>query len=156
LRFSWIVPGVLAAGSIPFSAKDIRSLHQQGIRAIVSLTIYPLTTSRDITSDLFNELDITYFHSPVQDNYPPDLVQARKIIQFIAQMETEGRTTYIHCHAGVGRTGTILHAYFLNQGLSLEEAREQVKSCRIQCILLSDEQKSFLKEFVDSLPGREL
>ena len=147
MKFDWIEPGVLAASSIPFNAKDIRSLHQQGIRAIVSLTSHPLTTLRDVTPDLFNELDITYLHAPIRDHYPPDLAQAQRIIDFITRMKTEQRPTFIHCHAGVGRTGTMLHAYFLAEGLSLEEAKTRVKSRRIQCMLLSERQKSFLKEF---------
>jgi len=82
-------------------------------------------------------------------HYPPDLAQAKQILQFIDQMKTKNRMTFIHCHAGVGRTGTMLHAYFLGQGLTLEEAKAQVKKHRIQCTLLSDEQKAFLKEFAN-------
>jgi protein-tyrosine phosphatase len=62
-------------------------------------------------------------------------------------MKAEKRLTFIHRHAGVGRTGTILHAYFIGQGLSLAEAKARVKSRRIQCMLLSEEQETFLEEF---------
>jgi protein-tyrosine phosphatase len=47
----------------------------------------------------------------------------------------------------VGRTGTILHAYFLGQGLSLAEAKARVKARRIHCTLLSQEQETFLAAF---------
>ena len=38
MKFSVIDPPYLVASSIPFNAKDIHALHQQGVRAIVSLT----------------------------------------------------------------------------------------------------------------------
>lgn len=147
MKFDWIEPGVLAASSIPLKVQDLQSLRKNGIRAIVSLTEHPLTTFSDVTLQVFDELEITYLHSPIPDGYPPDLAQARKILRFIDQMKAQGRATFIHCHAGVGRTGTVLHMYYLAQGLSLEEAKEQVRSRRLQCILLSDHQEAFLRDF---------
>ena len=147
MKFSVIEAGILAASSIPFKAKDIRSLHQQGVRAIISLTERSLIGLSDITQMLLDELDLTYFHAPMQDHYPPDWLQAGHILGFIEQMKAEQRFTFIHCHAGVGRTGTILHAYFLGQGLSLAEAKARVKARRIHCTLLSQEQETFLAAF---------
>ena len=147
MEFDWIEPGVLAASGIPLGAQDLRSLHKHGIRAIVSLTEYPLTTFDSVTPQVWDELDITYFHSPIPDGYPPGLAQARGILQFINQTKAQGRATLIHCHAGVGRTGTLLNMYYLAQGLSLEEAKEQVRARRPQCILLSSLQQAFLRDF---------
>ena len=147
MKITWIEPSVLAASSIPFSANDIRSLHEQGIRAILSLTTRPLTISKDITPELLQDLDITYLHCPIQDHHSPDLDQAYHILHLIDQMEADGRPIFVHCHAGVGRTGTILHLYFLAQGFSLEEAKERVKTTRPQCTLLSERQRAFLADF---------
>ena len=150
MKFSVIDSPYLVASSIPFNAKDIHALHQQGVRAIVSLTTSSLIGLSDITQDLFEELDIAYFHSPVRDHYPPTQEQTEEILEFIEQMKNEERKTFVHCHAGVGRTGTILHAYFLKQGLSLAEAEAKVKERRIQCMLISDEQKKFLRVFAEA------
>lgn len=149
MKFSVIDAPFLVASSIPFDAKDIHTLHQQGVRAIVSLTTNSLVGLSDITQDLFAELDMAYLHSPVRDHYPPTQEQAEEILEFIERMKREQRKTFIHCHAGVGRTGTILHAYFLRQGFSLEEAEAKVKERRIQCMLVSDEQKKFLRAFAE-------
>lgn len=58
MKISWIEPNTLAASGIPIDAKDVRSLHLQGIRAIISLTEQPLWSQRQITPSLFAELDI--------------------------------------------------------------------------------------------------
>ena len=149
MKFSVIDAPYLVAGSIPFDAKDIRSLHRQGVGAIVSLTGRSLIGLSNITQSLFDELGLRYFHLPVKDHYPPDLEQAQNILQFIEQMKVQNRKTFIHCHAGVGRTGTILQAYFLSQGLSLKEIEVKIKKQRIECILLSARQKAFLKQFTE-------
>jgi atypical dual specificity phosphatase len=127
MDIDWIEPGVLAASGIPCHARDVESLHAQGIRSIVSLTEHPITTMPKIKPALFERLDIVYLHAPVDDHEPPSMEQARTIAQHIAAMREQGRPTLIHCHAGVGRTGTLLHVFFLAQGLSLDEAQAKVR-----------------------------
>jgi len=144
---SWIEPDILAAGSIPVEEQDIRSLHKENIRAIITLTERPITEFHEITPALLAKLDIYYLHVPIPDQYPPTLEQAQQILLFINNMKLQSRPVFVHCQAGVGRTGTILHLYYIEQGLTFEEAHENVRSKRIQCILLSDTQETFLQEF---------
>ena len=73
MKITWLEPAVLAASSIPIDIKDLRSLHEQGVGAIISLTEQPLTIFKGITRDSFGTLDITYLHVPVPDHYPPTL-----------------------------------------------------------------------------------
>ncbi|HEX3052364.1 MAG TPA: dual specificity protein phosphatase family protein, partial [Aggregatilineaceae bacterium] len=108
----------------------ISALHAQGMRAIVSLTEYPLTVQRDVPPDVFTRFDLVYLHSPIKDQYAPDIAQAEAVIRHIDQMNEQKRPVLVHCYAGSGRTGTILHAYYLAHGLNLDEAKAQVRSRR--------------------------
>jgi atypical dual specificity phosphatase len=147
MKISWIEPAVLAASGIPLDAKDLRALHAQGIRAILSLTEHPLLAFREITLALLDELDIAYLHVPIPDQHPPTHEQARHILRLIQTMATQQRPLLIHCHAGVGRTGTILHLYYLAQGHSWDETKAKIRATRVQCLLLADKQIAFLRAF---------
>jgi atypical dual specificity phosphatase len=151
VKISWIEPDILAASGIPINASDLQSLHDQGVRAIISLTEWPLTLFKSLPMEVFAALNITYLHIPVPDQHPPTIEQAHTIIQFIEQMRQEQRAVLVHCHAGIGRTGTILHLYYIAQGLSFEQAKEQVRSRRPYSIMLSDKQRAFLNDFIATI-----
>lgn len=151
MKCSWIEPGILAASSTPITEDDIWSLHGEGIGAILSLTEHPLTRYRQITPALLGDLAIAYFHVPVPDQYAPTVGQAREILHIIAAMAAQQRPLLVHCQAGVGRTGTVLHLYYLGQGLSLEQAQAKIRVTRPACLLLSEVQMAFLETFSSQL-----
>jgi atypical dual specificity phosphatase len=149
MKISWIEPGELAASSIPCSVADLKSLHKQGIRAIVSLPERPITRFRGIDADLLAELDITYLHVPIQDHYAPTVEQAQTIIRFIRAQTAQARPVLVHCNAGVGRTGTILHTFFIARGLTVAQARMAIQQVRPQSTLVSFAQREFLGELAE-------
>ncbi len=150
MKCSWIEPDSLAVSSVPIHANDMRSLHQQGIRAVLSLTEYPLTRFRTITPALLDDLDMAAFHVPVPDRHPPTMAQAHEILRIIAAMHTQQRPLLIHCMAGIGRTGTVLHMHYIAQGMSLEAARAKVRVVRVQStVMLTPQQLKFLHQFAD-------
>ena len=155
VRIDWIEPGILAGGGIPLGRKDLDALREQGIRAIVTLTEHPLTVQTEITPLVLKEMGFLCLHAPVRDQYPPDRATVDTVTQFLRQMRLLGRPALLHCHAGVGRTGTLLHAYYLMEGLSLEEAQSKVRAgrCSSQFLLLSDAQKVFLEELARERDG---
>lgn len=148
MKIDWIEPGVIAAGGIPVGVQDLQFLHDQGIRAMMTLTEHPLTVQERITSNILDEIGLTCLHAPIKDQHPPDRSTVNMATQFIYQMRKQECPVYVHCHAGIGRTGTMLHAYFLMQGLSLEEAKAKVKAGKpsSQFLMLSDAQRAFLEE----------
>jgi atypical dual specificity phosphatase len=149
MKIAWIEAAKLAAGGIPLGLGDLEDLHQQGIRAIVTLTEPPITNQREITPEVLSQLDIEAFHFPIVDQYPPEAERVADGVRFVDQMMAQGRPVYVHCHAGVGRTGTFLHAYYLKKGSSLDEAKAKVKAGKFtsQFLMLSDTQRAFLEQF---------
>lgn len=147
MRLSWIEDGLLAAGSLPYTAEDLRSLHGQGIRAILSLTEHPITRFRGATPALLAELGIACRHAPVVDNQAPAPAQAAAILAWFGALDP-ARPAYVHCNAGIGRTGTVLQLYFLWRGHGLAEAERLVRARRQQCVLIAPEQRAFLRRFV--------
>jgi len=147
MKISWIEPNILAASGIPLDQKDLRALHSQGIRAMLSLTEHSLLTFKEITPALLAELDMAYAHVPIPDQHPPTFEQAAQILRLIEAMRQQQRPLFVHCHAGVGRTGTILHLYYLAQGFSWEQTKAKIRATRVQCLLLADEQLAFLRAY---------
>ena len=152
MKISWIEPDVLAASPLPMDSVDIRSLHEQGIRAIITLTESSVTSQRTITPALLDDLGITNFHLPIEDYLNPTNEQVAEAVAFIDRMQAENKPTLIHCYAGQGRTGTMLHAYYLTKGWSLDDACKHVSEMRPICVFrdLSHEQQTFLRDFAAS------
>ena len=152
MKIHWIEPGVIAASGVPLGVKDLHSLYEQGIRAIVTLTEYPLTTQAQITERVLDEIGLTCLHAPVVDQHPPDVATVLETMRFVNQMKAQGRPILFHCHAGIGRTGTMLHAYYLAEAKSLTEAKALVKARKpsSQFFMLSDTQKAFLEELAEA------
>lgn len=153
MRISWIETNQLAAGGIPLGKDDVKSLYKQGIRAIITLTEPPLTQQTEITQELVDNLGITLFHLPLVDQHPPENIEmVDQLRSIIDRMKTESKPVLLHCHAGIGRTGTMLRAYYISSGLSLDEAKETVKSARqmSQFFMLADAQQEFLEQLAES------
>ena len=126
MQIYWIEPNKIAVNHAP-NEGDLRSLHEQGIRAIVSLTEKPIV---DADSELLDKLDIVYYHAAIKDFHAPTIPQTLGILEFIEQMEASGRPVYMHCFAGLQRTGTILHAYYLLKGEPLKDVKTRIKVAR--------------------------
>lgn len=149
--------GVLAAGGIPIGQSDLEDLCAKGIRAILTLTELPITNQREITPELLAKSDVMVLHFPIIDQHPPEIERVAHALEFIDQMRAEGRPVYLHCAAGIGRTGTMLHAYYISQGFSLDQAKEKVKTHKLtsQFLMLSDTQRAFLEQLASIEQDRQ-
>jgi hypothetical protein len=69
---------------------------------------------------------------PIRDAAPaPDLDWLRQQVHFIEEQRAAGRTVYVHCAAGVSRSGMVVVAYEMKKhGWSRDEALAFVRSRR--------------------------
>ena len=149
MKFDWIVDGVLAASPLPKTDADIQALYDGGVRAILTLTETPITSQRRVSSDVGKRLGMTLKHIAIDDFHPPTPEQAEEAVAFIDEMAAEGKPVLVHCYAGQGRTGCVLHAYCLLKGYSLPDAKYEVVLKRAICDFngLSAVQKTFIEDF---------
>ena len=123
LNFSWLVDGKIAGHSAPESDDDLHYLKSMGIKALVRMA--EIEKAR-VTPIQLKRLGFTDCHEPVADFTPPDQSQIDRMITFIRKSVSEGRPTGVSCGAGIGRTGTILTCYLVQNGLTADQAIEQM------------------------------
>ena len=152
MRISWIETDVLAASGLPTEPDDLQALYDQGIRAIITLTERPLIGRNNVTDAMFAQIGLEALHAPIDDHHAPDDPQfVVQVTQYIEQKRAENKPVLIHCAAGIGRTGTMLHAYYLEMGYSLEEAKAKILKMRPMSsyIMLHDRQQAFLEVYAE-------
>jgi atypical dual specificity phosphatase len=127
-NFSFILEGRLAGSAFPGNwgrlDEDLSEAADLGITAVVSLTESPLDQA------VVSRMGMKYRHIPVRDWRPPTLDQIRDFVAFVDETSREGGAVLVHCHAGLGRTGTMLAAYLVSQGRDALDAIAEVRSRR--------------------------
>jgi len=135
----WLIPGELAGMPMPLLHPERRAnqggdlnafdddlprLHAAGIRAVVSLVNNP--------SDglAYHDAGFDFISVPIPDFNPPAPPQAQQVVEFIDRMKSEGKPVVVHCHAGYGRTGTLLAAYLIAKGTRTMDAIGAVRHVR--------------------------
>ncbi|MGF1503958.1 MAG: dual specificity protein phosphatase family protein [Chloroflexi bacterium] len=71
-----------------------------------------------------------YLWLPIVDWTAPDQQTLQTGARFIELMVEQGRSVYVHCFAGVGRSPTLAAAYLVTTGLSSSEALQLLKEKR--------------------------
>jgi len=106
----WLVPGVLAGGPHPDPSHDpaqlsaaLDELVRRGVGAVVSVCELPL--------DVPGGSGVEYLFAPTDDGEAPEDLE--RLCELIDAVRRRGAGTFVHCHAGQGRTGTVLAAYLI-------------------------------------------
>ncbi len=133
-RSYWVIPGLLLAGELP-GDKDspkaepkLRRLIDCGIRQILNL-MEP--DEIDHYGDLFNDyqpmvariaaekgIDIDCRRFPIADLNLPSVTLMGQILDAIIAAIEDQRPVYVHCWGGIGRTGTVIGCFLLQNGLA--------------------------------------
>lgn len=116
---------------MPVNVEDIRSWRNKGIKAVVILAeaheISRYWTDVSYYFEVLKNNNLEFLHSPIKDFHAPSLEQLENIIVWINHKIATGRPVVVHCHGGIGRTGTILAAYLVEDGLTPDNAIFEIK-----------------------------
>lgn len=133
----WVVPGALMAGEYPgdrdaaVALRKLSGLLTAGISAFLDLTeAGELTPYQPVLAELAQQtgVDYRYRRLPIRDLDIPDRPEhMRDILSQVEQWRTEGHKVYVHCWGGVGRTGTVVGCYLVNDGLSGDGALAHIR-----------------------------
>ena len=123
IDFSWIEKDKLAIGSLP-DLDDLIELERQNFKVVINLCEEPY--HQDYVSENF----VDYLHIPITDMGLPTYKNLRTFIRNLNFYERCGLKIFMHCHAGLGRSGTMAAIYLLTQGYSASLAINQTRKLR--------------------------
>lgn len=116
----WVVPGSLLAGEHPSDGTpaQIQDRLQRLIDAGID-SILDLTQPGELPDYLpLLPPGVTARRMPIPDMAVPlDAAEMRAIQAHIADTLAAGHRLYVHCRAGIGRTGTVIGCYLAQSGL---------------------------------------
>ncbi|CAJ1937083.1 unnamed protein product [Sphenostylis stenocarpa] len=130
----------LLLGAVPFP-KDVPHLKNLGVGGVITLN-EPYETL--VPSSLYRAHGIDHLVIPTRDYlFAPSIVDINQAVQFIHQNETCGKTTYVHCKAGRGRSTTIVLCYLVEyKHMTPAAALEHVRSRRPRVLLAPSQWKA--------------
>lgn len=165
----WVRPGRIAAGEYPGAAKyyeaaqKLSDLLMAGVNHFVDLT-HPedgLEPYDQIAKEEAIRLGKTVHHeqhSIIDLSVPQGPHDMTRILDAIDCALNIGRTLYVHCWGGVGRTGTVIGCWLVRHGLTGEQALLQIdrwwkdveKAWRFPSSPETMEQRSFVRQWRDT------
>lgn len=149
--FAWLLPGQLAGtpwpGLIRETDDDLDALRHVGVTRLVSLT------EQAFPAALAARFGIRCASLPIADMQAPSLARAAALCNDIDHWLRAGEVIALHCKAGLGRTGTLLAAYWLWQGHGQRSALESIDRIRRldAAMIQSPSQTAFLSDFANFL-----
>ncbi len=166
----WVVPGRLAAGEYPGAWRvadavaRLKSLMEAGIDHFIDLTQSgELSSYFYIAEEQARRLGRTvgWERHPIVDvSVPHSPEQMAEILDSIDNALDDGKTVYVHCWGGAGRTGTVTGCWLVRHGRTGDEALSQIaewwrdveKSRRHNRSPETPEQRAYVRNWVEPSP----
>jgi ADP-ribosyl-[dinitrogen reductase] hydrolase len=121
----WVIPGRFLAGRYPGgkaprdAERRVASLLQAGFDAFIDLT----EAGELPPYDIYLPASAHYVRKPIPDHGVP--LHSEQMGEIQAEIDTalkRGRRVYLHCRAGIGRTGIAVGCHLIENGMSPDAA----------------------------------
>lgn len=136
----WVIPDLFLAGQYPAgydeldTRRRLQTLIRTGLTSYIDLT-HPndyMPRYSDILQDEANGYlkQVSYTNFPIPDR---SVVPVNQMIQILDQIDVninKNAPVYLHCIAGIGRTGTVVGCYLVRHGLDAKEVLQKIKQLR--------------------------
>ncbi|WOG94307.1 hypothetical protein DCAR_0313600 [Daucus carota subsp. sativus] len=134
----------LLLGAVPFPG-DVPKLKLLGVGGVITLNEAYETL---VPTELFKACGIDHLVIPTRDYlFAPSFADINRAVDFIHRNASCGKTTYVHCKAGRGRSTTVVLCYLVEyKHMTPATALEYVRSRRPR-VLLAPSQWKAVKEF---------
>lgn len=130
----WVEPGRLLAGEYPGGRNDdatrkrVRQLVESGIDCFVDLTMPGELERYDLwLPGVQGRNAVAHVRRAIPDHSVPD--DPRQMSAILDEIDTAlgaGRRVYVHCRAGIGRTGTVVGCWLARRGFVGEAALQRL------------------------------
>ncbi|CAF1815596.1 unnamed protein product [Brassica oleracea var. botrytis] len=146
-EFHWWdrVAQFILLGAVPFPS-DVPRLKELGVCGVITLN-EPYETL--VPSSLYKSYCIDHLVIATRDYcFAPSMEAVCQAVEFIHRNASLGKTTYVHCKAGRGRSTTVVICYLVqHKHMTPEEAYAYVKSIRPRVKLATAQWKAVLEYY---------
>lgn len=92
------------------------------LRRVNTRLLVNLTEECDPSRHLVEAAGLESYHHRIPDMGAPSLLDAMNTCRLVDQYLSDGKVCVYHCHAGKGRTGTMLAAQIIYYGIDADAA----------------------------------
>ncbi|EOA27449.1 hypothetical protein CARUB_v10023586mg [Capsella rubella] len=146
-EFRWWdrVAEFILLGAVPFPS-DVPQLKELGVCGVITLN-EPYETL--VPSSLYKSYCIDHLVIATRDYcFAPSMEAICQAVEFIHRNVSLGKTTYVHCKAGRGRSTTVVICYLVqHKHMTPEAAYAYVRSIRPRVLLAATQWKAVLEYY---------
>ena len=162
----WVLPGRLLAGEYPGglgpeqTQARLARLLEAGVNSFLDLT----QPGEAEPYEAVLPVSIDYLRKPIRDHGTPAApAQMAEILACLRTALREGRRIYLHCRAGIGRTGMVAGCLLVEQGLSGQDAftelnrlwRQSARASQWPTVPETPEQIDYVKSWTAGTPEND-